>query len=181
MITSRPELATSRLILRRPQIDDFDAYARFMANERSAQFLGGVQPRSIAWRGFIGLAGAWDLQGFSMFSVILRETGKWIGRVGPWMPEGWPGQEVAWGISSEHCNKGFATEAAVACIDWTISTLHWSEVIHTIDPRNSASISVAKKLGSINRGHGRLPEPLQDFNVEIWGKTRGQWLSRREL
>lgn len=40
-------------------------------------------------------AGAWTIRGFSMFSVIEKDSGQWIGRLGPWQPEGWPGTEVA--------------------------------------------------------------------------------------
>lgn len=58
------------------------------------RFLGGVQPRSVAWRSLAAAAGNWSLQGFGFFSVILRDTGQWIGRVGPIRPEGWPVPEV---------------------------------------------------------------------------------------
>ena len=70
-----------------------------MADEESARHIGGVQERATAWRGFCQFAGAWHLQGFSMFSVLSKSDGRWIGRVGPWMPEGWPGTEIGWGIS----------------------------------------------------------------------------------
>ena len=178
MTSRHPKLTTNRLFLRRPEIGDFDAYAAFMADERTARFVGGVQSRSVAWRGFIALAGAWELQGFSMFSVVLRDTGKWIGRVGPWMPDGWPGTEVGWGISAEYWNQGFATEAATAAIDWAFDALKWHEVIHVIDPENHASIAVASKLGARSRGRGHLPEPLNEAVVDIWGQTRQEWYSR---
>ena len=58
MSDARPELTTARLLLRPPRREDFDAYAAFMADERSARFVGGVQSRPVAWRGFISLAGA---------------------------------------------------------------------------------------------------------------------------
>jgi RimJ/RimL family protein N-acetyltransferase len=176
----RPELTTSRLLLRRPRIEDFDAYAAYMADERSARYVGGVQARSVAWRGFLTLAGAWEIQGFSMFSVILRETGEWIGRVGPWMPDGWPGTEVGWGIVPRYWQQGFATEAAAASMDFAFDTLGWTDVIHAIHPENVASIGVATKLGAENRGAGRLPAPLEDLAVDIWGQTREQWRSHSD-
>lgn len=39
----RPVLETRRLILRPPELADFDAYPRYMADEQSARFIGGVQ------------------------------------------------------------------------------------------------------------------------------------------
>ena len=47
------------------------------------------------------MTGAWSLCGFSMFSVTLRESGRWIGRIGPWRPEGWPGTEIGWGLARD--------------------------------------------------------------------------------
>ena len=171
-------LETTRLILRSPRPEDFDAYAEFMSDAESARYLGGAQSRPVAWRGFLQIAGAWHLQGFSMFSVLLKATGEWIGRVGPWVPEGWPGTEVGWGIIRSYCNKGYATEAATASMNWAFSELGWDEVIHAIEPDNEASIAVARKLGSRNRGRGRLPPPYEDAPVDIWGQTREEWQTR---
>ena len=177
-MTATPAIETARLLLRPPRIEDFDAYAQHMADPESARFLGGVQSRTVAWRGFTQIAGSWQLLGYSMFSVLLKASGEWIGRVGPWVPEGWPGTEVGWGIVCAHCNRGYATEAAAATIQWAFDRLGWHEVIHAIDPENRASQAVARKLGSRNRGRGRLPPPYECSVVDIWGQTRAQWAAR---
>ena len=176
---SNPEISTDRLLLRRPQREDFDAFAAFMGDQRSANYVGGVQSQAMAWRGFMTMAGAWELEGFAMFTVLLRSTGEWIGRVGPWQPLGWPGTEVGWGIMPDYWNQGYATEAAIASIDWAFDELGWTDIIHTIHPDNAASIAVAKKLGATSRGPGKLPEPLDHYEIEIWGQTKEQWHSRR--
>jgi RimJ/RimL family protein N-acetyltransferase len=178
MTSSNLRLETPRLILRPLQHKDFDAWADFMADEESTRHLGGVQPRSVAWRAFMSVAGAWAMQGFAMFSVIEKSSERWVGRVGPWQPEGWPGTEVGWGIVRDRCGRGYATEAATATIDWAFAELDWSEVIHIIDVDNAASQAVARKLGSLNRGRGQLPEPYSDVAVDIWGQTKAQWLAR---
>ena len=48
-----PRLETERLILRPLQLEDFDAWAELSADEETMHFLGGVQPRSVAWRSFL--------------------------------------------------------------------------------------------------------------------------------
>lgn len=173
-----PELLTPRLRLRPPLGPDFDAWAALMADPASARFIGGVQPRAAAWRGFLTMVGAWQIQGFGMFSVIERSTGQWLGRIGPWQPEGWPGTEVGWGLLAEHQGQGYAREAAVACIDWAFDTLGWQEVIHCIDPANLPSQRLAERLGACNGGAGRLPPPFEDAPIEIWRQTRAQWRAR---
>ncbi|UGB39103.1 GNAT family N-acetyltransferase [Frateuria soli] len=173
-------IETDRLLLRPPRIEDFDAYATNMADPEAARFIGGQQARAVAWRGFLSLAGAWMIQGFSMFSVIEKSTGQWIGRLGPWHPEGWPGTEVGWGLAREAWGKGYALEGATAAIDWAFDHLGWGEVIHSIDPANEPSRLLAQRLGSACRGPGKLPAPYEDASTEIWGQTREQWRARRK-
>ena len=76
--------------------------------------------------------------------------------------------------------RGYAPEAAAACIDWAFENLRWDEVIHTIAPENANSRAVAAKLGSRFIGMGRLPEPSHEKPVEIWGQTRAEWRARKE-
>ena len=173
-----PTLETERLILRPPAKEDFDAWAAFMADEQSVRYIGGIQSRSAVWRGITSMAGAWVLYGFAMFSVIEKSSGKWIGRLGPWQPEGWPGTEVGWGIIREAEGKGYATEGSKAAIDWAFGHLGWTDVIHTILPDNAGSKAVARKLGSSYLRMENLPAPYEHFEVEVWGQTRQQWLSR---
>lgn len=174
-----PTLETDRLILRPTAPDDFDAWAACLADPVVTAFLGGPQSRALAWRNFMTMAGSWSLLGFGMFSVIERATGRWMGRLGPWEPEGWPGHEIGWGLVREAWGKGYATEGAAASMDWAFDTLGWNEVIHSINPENVASIAVAKKLGSTLLGPGELPEPFVGDRVDLWGQTRAQWQARR--
>ncbi|HET6553386.1 MAG TPA: GNAT family N-acetyltransferase [Dyella sp.] len=172
-------IETDRLILRPTQAEDFEGWASLMADEENSRHIGGPQPRPAAWRGFLSMAGAWAIQGYAMFSVIEKDSGRWIGRLGPWQPEGWPGTEVGWGIVRDAWGRGYATEGAIAAIDWAFDTLGWTEVIHMIAPDNTASQMVARKLGSALRGPGQLPAPFEHLPVEIWGQSRDQWRHRR--
>jgi RimJ/RimL family protein N-acetyltransferase len=172
------QITTSRLILRPPRAEDLEAWVEMMADAQVTRFLGGQQPRSVAWRGFMAMAGSWFLTGVAMFCVIEKTSGRVIGRVGPWRPDGWPGPEIGWAIAREFWGRGFATEAAAAATEWVFTSLGWDEIIHCIDPANKASQAVATKLGSRNRGPGQLPPPYQDSIVDIWGQTREEWLMR---
>ena len=89
-----PTLETDRLLLRPPIAEDLDGWEAFGADPETMRFMGGVQPRAAVWRAHAMMAGSWALHGFGMFAVIEKETGRWVGRLGPWRPEGWPGTEV---------------------------------------------------------------------------------------
>jgi RimJ/RimL family protein N-acetyltransferase len=172
-------IETDRLILRLPQREDFDAYAEMMADEDTARWIGGHMGRAAAWRKFLQMPGAWAIQGFAMFSLVEKASGQWIGQAGPWKPEGWPGTEVGWSLRREFTGKGYACEAATAAIDWAFDALGWSEVIHSIQLPNRASIMLAERLGSVYRGMENLPPPYEDVEIGVWGQTRAQWMASR--
>jgi RimJ/RimL family protein N-acetyltransferase len=174
-----PTLETERLILRPPAAEDFEGWAAFMADEEATRHLGGVQARSTAWRGMMQMAGAWAIHGFSMFSVIEKASGRWVGRLGPWKPEGWPGEEVGWGVIRDVWGRGYATEGARAAMDWAFDTLGWTSVIHCISPANTASQNVARRLGSSILSRGYLPAPFDQELVDIWGQSREAWRARK--
>ena len=171
-------LETARLILRPPRLDDLDALSEMMLDEQAARFIGGVMPRALCWRQLMTMIGSWHALGFAMFSVIEKDTGRWVGRLGPWLPEGWPGPEVGWAIARDRWGRGYAVEGAVAATNWAFDTLGWTKVIHSIAPANTASQRVAEKLGSRNLGPGQLPPPFVADRVDIWGQTRQEWTAR---
>jgi RimJ/RimL family protein N-acetyltransferase len=173
-----PILETDRLILRPPQAEDFEAWAAFAADPVAAEHLGGPQVRPVAWRGMATVTGAWTLRGFSMFSVIEKASGDWVGRLGPWQPEGWPGTEVGWGIARDHWGKGYATEGATAAIGWAFDQFGWDEVIHTIDPANVNSQAVARRLGSTILRTAEMPPPFAGQVLDVWGQSREAWRAR---
>lgn len=174
-----PVIETDRLILRVPRAEDFEGYAELLADEEACRFIGGHMPRAAAWRKFLQQPGAWLVQGFGMFSVVEKSSGDWLGQLGPWRPEGWPGNEVGWAFRRAAWGCGYATEAAVAAIDWAFDQLHWRDIIHCIHPDNHPSQALAKRLGSRNQGPGRLPAPFEDARTDVWGQTREEWFARR--
>ena len=114
-------------------------------------------------------------RGFSMFSVIERDTGAWVGRIGPWQPEGWPGTEIGWGVARGFAGRGYAYEAAGAAMDYAVDVLGWSEIVHTIVPENTRSIRLAERLGSVHRGPTRMPPPLDAIEADLWSQTAADW------
>jgi RimJ/RimL family protein N-acetyltransferase len=177
-----PTLETPRLILRPPVQEDFNDFAAFCADEEVMRMLGGVTPRHGAWRQMATIAGSWALMGFGMFSVIEKESGRWVGRLGPWQPGGetggWLDTEVGWGLVRAVQGKGYATEGASAAIDWAFDALGWTRVVHCIAKENTPSQAVAQRLGShVMREDVMLPAPIS-APIDVWGQTREEWRAR---
>ncbi len=173
-----PVIETARLTLRPPRMEDFPRWAESMAHP-SAKFVGGPMVPEVAWRGFMTMAGAWSLTGVAMFSLIERDSGLWMGRIGPWRPLGWPGNEVGWGVHPEAAGKGYALEAAAASMDYAFDVLGWDDVIHCIDPENVPSQRLAEKLGSKVLGMARCPPPYEEIEAQKWGQSRAEWAINR--
>lgn len=139
------------------------------------RFIGGVSEPALAWRALSTIVGHWQLRGYGFFSVIEKNTGQWIGRVGPWNPHLWPEPEVGWTIIRSHWKQGLAREAAIASINWTFEHLNWPQVTHCIAPENTGSAALAKALGSRPlREVDELPG-FGAMKVVIWGQSRDQW------
>ncbi len=184
MTTIGPTLETSRLILRPPIQEDFEDYAALGREEETMRYIGGLMLPHTAWRFMASVAGSWALLGHGMFSVIEKQTGRWIGRLGPWYPGGesggWPGPEVGWGLIASAQGKGYAAEGARASIDYVFDELGWEHVIHCIHKDNAPSIRLAERLGSYRqREDVRLPPPM-DVAVDIYGQTREEWRARKQ-
>lgn len=173
------KLETDRLVLRPMTVEDVEPHIEMMQNAEVARFLtpdGKPRSRADEWRAAASLLGHWQIRGFGFFSVIEKETGLWVGRVGPWMPEGWPGLECGWTIAAEHWGKGYAPEAAIATIRWTFDRFpDLPRIISVIEPRNENSQAVARKIGE--EKSGEVFEFL-DYKLDVWAAGRGAWLSR---
>jgi len=175
-----PAFTTARLTLTPPIASDFEDFAALQADARVMRMLGGAQPRAVAWRTFTQTAGSWAIHGFGFFMVREREGGRFVGRIGCHRPEGWPGPEVGWGLAYDAQGKGYATEAAAACMDFAVGQLGWTEVIHCIETANTPSAAVAQRLGSRILRVALLPEPISK-PVDCWGQTAEEWRRRRPL
>ena len=173
-------LETERLILRPFAIDDFDAFAAMYADPRVAEFVtedGKPLSRFSAWRAFATIAGHWTLRGFGLFAVVERATGTFVGRIGPWQPEGWPDFEIGWTLRSECWGRGYATEAVKRCIENAFTELDRSHISSFIAPENMRSIHVAERVGERLEGETVLPH-MPDRKVLQYGVSRSDWQRR---
>ena len=171
------QLTTDRLIMRLPVESDLDGWAAFDADERATEFFGEPKSRAASWEMLASAAGMWALRGCGLFTVIERESGQWVGRVGPWKPEG-ATAEIGWAILSSYWGRGYATEAARAAIDWATNHLGWQHINHCIDAENTASISLAEKLGSrwlreSHDAHGKV--------TQVYGQTLQHWRAQTSV
>ncbi|MBF9018265.1 MULTISPECIES: GNAT family N-acetyltransferase [unclassified Oceanispirochaeta] len=144
-----PIVETERLRLRGFVLSDFEELVKLNMNQDFVNFFGTgeVISRYESWNVLSMMVGHWQLREFGLWLVEDKISNTFIGRVGCWQPEGWPGVEVAWGISPSYWGKGYAPEAARASIEWAFSNISTNKLISVIHPENKASKRVAIKIG----------------------------------
>ncbi len=178
-MTRAAYIETERLLLRPVTAEDFEPLCEMMADVETARFIGGAMTPPAVWRNLCALSGAWTIRGYSMFSVIEKSSGQWLGRLGPWYPHGWPGPEVGWALNKAAQGKGYAVEGASAAMDYMVDVVGVDEVIHCIDKDNLASIKVAERLGSYWMKEAVAPAPFQNVVWQIYGQRADEWRARR--
>jgi RimJ/RimL family protein N-acetyltransferase len=154
-------LETERLVLRKPEAKDFDAYFEMWSDPEVVRYLGGeVADRKETAAGIERMLGHWERHGIGLFTVVRKEDERIVGRTGflLWDPEGWVNAmraeldgpletEVGWTFARAFWNRGYATEAAIACRDLALGELCKDRLISLIAEGNAPSVRVAEKIG----------------------------------
>lgn len=167
-------LETDRLILREIDIEaDIDMWHDMMSDEQTVRFIGGkTLDRAGTWRQMATVIGHQKVRGYGFWSVVEKASGRFVGRIGPWYPEGWPEPEVGWTLHRDYTGKGYAQEAGAACVDYVLNTLGWERIIHVIDKDNLASIKTAEAIGSRKMYKIDHVPPLGDVDCWAYGQEK---------
>lgn len=146
-----PRLETERLVLRAFAPGDVESFAGFYGSEAS-RYVGGPEQSYATWRRIASYAGSWFLRGYGKFVVEEKASGKTVGIVGPWYPEGWPEPEIGWTVLPEFEGRGYAREAATRAISYAYEELGWTTAMSAIFQGNERSVKLAERLGAKHDG-----------------------------
>jgi RimJ/RimL family protein N-acetyltransferase len=144
-------LETSRLLLRHPMPEDLDSLYALYSDPEVTRCIPDA-PRTyqetqeeLEWFG----NGHPKFPQLGLWATIYKETNRFIGRCGllPWTIKGREEVEVAFLLASEYWGNGLGTEVAQGIARYALEQLHITRLICLIDPRNQASIGVARRLG----------------------------------
>ncbi len=169
-------IETERLILREIDAEgDIDAWVDMMSDEDTVRYIGGkTTDRAQTWRSMMAMIGHQKVRGYGFMSVVEKASGKWVGRIGPWYPEGWEAPEIGWTLHRDFTGKGYAKEAGQACVDYAFNTLGWDEIIHVIAHGNIASIKTAEAVGSRYLREAVDNPAFGGVKCHIYGQSKGE-------
>ncbi|NGN44413.1 GNAT family N-acetyltransferase [Mesorhizobium sp. CGMCC 1.15528] len=93
--------------------------------------------------------------GFGLWAVIEKSTGRLIGDCGPtWQDIGGPTiLEIGYHIAPDRRGRGFALEAARACLATAFASTSEPEIGSIVAPENASSMSVARRLHRERRSY----------------------------
>ncbi|MBK7811423.1 MAG: GNAT family N-acetyltransferase [Saprospiraceae bacterium] len=141
-------LETERLYLREMTIDDAENAYFLNLDPEVLRFTGDEPFESIEKaRSFLENYDHYRKYGFGRWAMILKSTHEFIGFCGLKYTEEENEFDIGFRLLKNHWNKGYATEAAKACLDLGFSKFDMKEIVGRVMKENMASIRVLEKLG----------------------------------
>ncbi|HEX9960992.1 MAG TPA: GNAT family N-acetyltransferase [Pyrinomonadaceae bacterium] len=148
-------LETDRLILREWTLGDAPELFEICRDAEVMFYIGTGKPYETIEEAEKFLRWAVEYQkanGFCRWAVVEKSSGKIVGSCGFAYPRGMPEPELGYLFGRGFWGKGFATEAARACLNYGFGKLDFREIIAITDLENTASRRVLEKIGFTRRG-----------------------------
>lgn len=162
-VTGAGVIETDRLLIRRFTVDDAEAYWPLVSNPDVLRYTGEQAVPSIeAVRDLLETHPLRDyrLYGYGRMACIDKDSGQLIGFSGLKYLDDMDETDVGYRFIPEAWGKGYATESAVAIMACQAAEFSLRRIIGLVEPANTGSVSVLKKLGlTFER---RLTDPAHD-------------------
>lgn len=168
------QLETNRLILREYTRADFDDLYEILSDEETMMHYPKPFDESkvkswIEWN-----IHNYDVFGFGLWAVVLKENGQMIGDCGITMQNinGKIKPEIGYHIHKKYQRQGYASEAAIRCRDYIFKHTPFNKIYAYMKYTNVGSYSVAIKNGM------KLIEEFEDpINTitKVYAINREEW------
>lgn len=150
-------IVTDRLILRGWNDADRPVFAEINGNDRVMRYFPSVlspeESNSLADR----IISELNACNYGLFAVEEKESGEFIGFVGlhrfNFEASFSPGLEIGWRLSDKFWGRGYATEAASACIEYAKRHMLTERLYAFTSVHNTPSENVMKRIGMAKVGH----------------------------
>lgn len=140
-------IETPRLILREFQLSDAEKMFKLNSDPEVIKYTGDPPFESVEeTRDFLSQYKDYQRNGYGRWVMIIKETNETIGWCGLKLNEE-DFVDLGFRLFRKHWNKGYASEAAKACLTYGFKTLHMDFIIGRVVRENTASVKVLEKLG----------------------------------
>ena len=162
-------LETERLVVRTWTPDDAQEGFRIWSDEEVMRYVGTGQPNATveetrAWLG--RMMAHHERHGFGFWAVVEKDSGRLVGSCGlGYQRDGGPPLEFGYTLARSHWGRGYATEAASACLRYAFEVLRLPEIVASVDSRNLASCRVLEKIGFVYQRQEQLADGIDFWYV----------------
>ena len=168
------ELKTERLLIREMTKQDYEALYRVLADSDIMQHYPYTFDEKRV-RGWIEKnRERYQMFGFGLWAVCLKETGEMIGDCGLTMQiiGGQIKPEIGYHIRADKQGQGYAKEAAIAVRDWTFTNTPFNTIYSYMKYTNEPSYRTAMAYGC--RQVDEFEDEVNDI-TKVFAITREEW------
>jgi [ribosomal protein S5]-alanine N-acetyltransferase len=142
-------IETSRLVLREISLEDLDFMAEMLGDPEVMRFWPKPLNRQEAEAEILKIQKKYAKDGCSFWLAVEKESNKPVGQAGILIQtvNGIEEAEVAYKTHRPYWRRGYAFEAACACLTYAFQVLGRKRVATLIRPENTPSVNLALKLG----------------------------------
>lgn len=155
------KIITERLILRSWKASDLEKFAEMNADPDVMKYFLSVKTFSETEAEYNRIIAHEEKYGFTFQAAELRDNSEFIGFIGlknvtfdvPFVPA----VEVGWRLAKKYWRQGYATEGALASLQYGFNELGLDEIVSFTTVQNTPSMGVMEKIGMIH-------DPKDDFD-----------------
>lgn len=184
------DIKTQRLLLRHWREEDLEPFAELNQDPRVMEYFPAPLTREESDDFARKIMAEWEKRGWGLWAVSVPDLAEFIGFIGLSVPNFeaafMPTVEIGWRLSSLFWNQGYATEGALAVLEYGFNKIGLDEVVSFTAMTNMRSRKVMEKIG-LHRAigedfeHPKLPigHPLRRhvlyrLKKEQWNNTKLQ-------
>ena len=139
---------TERLIMRESVIEDAQALFEMNSDPEVMKYTGDIVFPSVdEMRELIANYPDYKKYGYGRWTTIEKSSDEVMGFCGLKYLEDINEVDIGYRWKTKFWNKGYATEASLACLDFGFKELKLEQIVAQVLPDNAASIRVLEKIG----------------------------------
>lgn len=159
-------IRTERLVLRPWLEEDLEPFAELNADPRVREYFPGVLSRQESDALVEIVSDHIQRCGWGFWAASLIQTGEFIGFIGledvhfvaPFNKSA-PAVEIGWRLAFNHWGKGYATEGAIAALQYGFERLNLEEIVSFTPLANQRSRHVMEKIGMHHNSEDDFDHP----------------------
>jgi RimJ/RimL family protein N-acetyltransferase len=154
-------LTTPRLKLRRWKKEDYEPFAAMNMDPQVMEFFPATLSKEESLFMIERNEARFEKHHYGLYAAERLDNKQFIGYIGFSHPQFeapfTPCVEIGWRLSKENWNQGFATEGAVACLNYGFSVLGFKTIYSWTSVLNLPSMAVMRKAGMEHAGQFEHP------------------------